>query len=150
MPHEGERDKTPPPVASHGEKGSKTGTEGDALAVWRQSLNGWFPSRLEKMRAKLAQQRKETQDPSARDFIKRKIAMLDELLEGPPPPTDPNPAPKPTAKPANAASAPKPPTEEELVAGAEYLVSVGKLATAPKNMREAYARHLASRNGTNS
>src|ERR1043166_5688266 len=96
--------------------------EDQALADWRQSLNGRFPSALEKLRTKLTGQREQAASVEIRRFISRKIKMLDELLDGPMPADGTHPE-KPAAK---ASPEPQPPTPEEMVAGAQYLVSIGK------------------------
>jgi hypothetical protein len=64
----------PPPESS----------DDQAFRIWFESLTGSFPSRLEKMRDKFKQQRKQASE-AGRELLKRKIAKLDELLDGPQP-----------------------------------------------------------------
>ena len=90
------------------------------ISEWRDSLNGSYPSRLEKTRTRLLQQRQGMRKSEARDVLDRKLAILTELLDGP------LPAYEPPAKPVAKAAPEKPMTTEELLEGAEYLISLGK------------------------
>lgn len=103
-----------PPVASHGCSELTDQPDGDIakLAKWRESLNGSFPSRLEKLLARLIDERKQERAPNRREFLAKKIAMLKEILDGPLPAPEP-PAPKTPTQPV---AAPKPKTEAELEA----------------------------------
>ena len=86
--------------------------EDEELAAWRQSLNGSFPSRLDKLRSRLIAQRDAATAVNVRGFIGRKIKILNELLDGPMPEPEQSAAPKP------ARLAPKPvsePTDAELL-----------------------------------
>ena len=81
--------------------------EEKAFKEWKQSLVGWFPSRLEKLAEKLRRDRKQCRTREAQAFIERKLSCLTEILEGPQPEwTDPKPTLKPVkaAKPVNVAA----------------------------------------------
>lgn len=58
--------------------------EEEAIKAWLQTLNGCFPSRLEKMREKFHRQLKDASQ-EGKKLLKLKIAKLDELLDGPQP-----------------------------------------------------------------
>jgi len=112
----GDRKEGSPPSGGIGE-GNKEDVE---LAAWRQSLNGSFPSRLEKLRSRLIVQREAATAPNVRAFIGRKVKILNEVLDGPTPaPHKPGPA--RALKPAA-----RMPTEAELLEGGRYALSVNK------------------------
>jgi hypothetical protein len=102
--------------------------EDSELAEWRQSLNGSFPSRLEKLRDKVIGQRNAATVPNIRAFIGRKIRILNELLDGPMPPAA-DPAPE---KPRPARKAEKPLTPEELLESARNAVALGAKYLTPE------------------
>lgn len=102
------KDKVTGSGTSKGGKGTEA-PPADAFEVWDNSLIGRFPSHLEKMREKFRSQVK-LASPAGRALLKRKIARLDELLDGPQPEwaekpvaagparLAPKPAPMPLAK----------------------------------------------------
>ena len=107
------------------------------LEKWREGLTGQFPSRLEKLANRLNIQREQAATPAARSFLTRKLAMVRAILDGPKPPwEDPSQAakPKPTV---TAAMQTRPPTPEELLEGARYLVSIGKADQLTAQQRAA-------------
>ena len=115
----GEGGDSPPTKASPRLKNTDLEAE---LEAWVKSLDGQFGSRLEKLRSKLIGQ-KEQATGSAREFLKRKIRILDEKLDGPmPPPSADTPTPKPKAPAAES----KPLSPDELLEGARYLVDSGR------------------------
>lgn len=99
----------------------KAHKEDAELAAWRQSLNGRFASDLEKLRSRLIRQRELEKAGNVRQFIGRKIKMLDELLDGP--------TPEPEAVPAAAAKAK--PGEPKLLSVVQILANArGSVAAA--------------------
>jgi len=103
------------------------------LAEWRQSLNGTFPGKLEKILTRLIRERDNESVPNVRQFIGRKIKMLHELLDGPKPKPE-----APAMQPTRAKSAPGP-TDQEILEGARYLVSIGKKDLLTQTQRKALA-----------
>jgi hypothetical protein len=75
------------------------------LADWLETFNGAYRSKVEKSRERIAAQMR-IATPNQKPLLKRKVAALDELLDGPAPP----PAEKPGA---TAKAAKPPPTAEE-------------------------------------
>jgi hypothetical protein len=115
-----------PPAEPGGEGKSRNPDMESDLAAWRQTLNGSFPSRLETLRAKLAGQREQATG-IGREFLRRKIRILDEILEGPMPDSKPKPASaarQPATKVATIAG--RQPTPDEILDGARYLLQAGK------------------------
>ena len=104
------------------------------LATWRESLNGRFPSHMEKLRSKLIGQRDTATAANVRAFIGRKIRMLNELLDGPTPEPDQQARPAATApKPAENPMSPDELLESAhsaLALGAKYLTAQQKAALA--------------------
>jgi hypothetical protein len=90
---------------------------------WKLSLNGRFPSKLETLLERLTVQHGKTPPGPARNFLRRKIHVVQEILDGPLPSWEkPAPAPKPARK----AEIARDPTSEEILEGAKYLVAAGK------------------------
>ncbi len=124
----------PEPVLESGGTGSPPESAEDrALKVWERSLEGRFESRLAKMREQFRDQRKRASE-AGRRLLDRKIAKLDELLDGPQPEWM---APKPKqAKPVRSLPVL---TEEELLESARLALQNGWMLT--QNMREVLKRH---------
>jgi hypothetical protein len=106
----------------------------DSFNNWVRSLEGSFPSRLDKMRDRFTEQlKKATADGKA--TLKRKIAHLDVLLDGPQPEWQKS-APKPVrALPTT--TAPAPVTDEQLLQSARNLVDLGMADKLMPHQREA-------------
>lgn len=68
----------------HSNKGEPPAPPDGAFEEWIKSLAGRFPSHLEKMRDRFCTQRKQASE-SGRALLDRKLAKLDELLDGPQP-----------------------------------------------------------------
>lgn len=126
---EGGTGQNSPPSAAHQEEKNKMERE---LAAWSQTLEGLFPSRLEKLKAELRRKLAQAVSAPLRDLLKRKVAIVTERLEGPTLPDEPKPAPKP--KPAEPE---KELTPAELREAAEYLVSIKKEHMLTPAMRKA-------------
>lgn len=93
----------------------------DALQVWVRSLEGMFPSRLEKLKVELLGKIRMAQSEDAKANWRWRLARVNERLVGPAVKDKPQPKPK------TIAIVQKPPTKEELLEGARYLISTNKL-----------------------
>lgn len=117
-----------------GEGSEKTTKEELQLASWRESLSGSFPSHLVKTRDRLSRQRDNSTAPNVREFLGKKIKILNELLDGP------VPAPIQEQPKAIARKAPsKPMTEAELLESARSAIALGA-KNLTKGQREALVR----------
>ena len=111
---------------------------------WKNSLKGRFASHLEKLRdrleADLARMRgkvKSVEALAAHNLVERKISVLAAILDGPRPEWEkPGPAPRP----ARRAEITRPPTAEEILEGAKYLVAAGKADKLTAAQREALGK----------
>jgi len=109
-------------------KGKRELTEGDAppeieFQKWKNSLTGRFPSKLEKLLDRLTADHAKTPAGPARNYLRRKIHVVQEILDGPRPEWE---KPAPTPRPARQAEITRPPTEDEILEGAKFLVAAGK------------------------
>lgn len=120
----------PPKIAQ-----ARASNEDLALAEWRQSLNGRYPSQLEKLKARLIAQRDGSKAPNVRQFIGRKIKMLTELLDGPVPEPEQEPA---APRPARKAPQIEELNGEALLESARIALSMGvKVSSLTVKQREA-------------
>ena len=109
------------------------------LAAWEKKIKAWFPRELEKAKADLLKAQKESDpgDNAAIAELSLRIEAIDRALYGG---NVPRKAAKPQARPARPTADPKQPTEEEILDGARYLVSLGKEASLTKSQRAALAK----------
>ncbi len=121
--------------ATKGVQAPPQSSDDPAFKKWQASLEGLYPSRLEKMRQSFKAQRA-TASEKGKALLKKKIAVLTELIEGPQPEMETKAAPAP----ARRAAGPKQPSADDLIEGAEYLASIGKENLMTDAQRQAWER----------
>jgi len=93
---------------------------GNAFEKWIKTLDGMFPSQLQKVRAELELELRKAQSATAKKALREKLALVRERIFGPAVPDEPQPD-KPKAPTIDVeAIATRQPTAEEIAEGARY------------------------------
>ncbi len=118
------------------DRASKPTKEESELERWRQSLNGMFPSKLEKMLQRLTAQKDQAKAPNLIAFLRHKIRIVKQILDGPLPEFE---APAVPARAASPAPPAKPMTDKELLETAQIAVRMGATGLLTSKQRELLA-----------